>query len=658
MKKTTKKSSAFDTNGIDNSVRPQDDFYHYSNGGWIKKNKIPQHEASWGSFLELRYKTEKDIRSIVLGLEDKTGLKKGSNKQMVRDFYKSGMDTKLRNKIGLSPIQPWIDDINKITDKKSLISTFAKFEETTGGAPWGVAIEQDMKNSSKYITHIYQDGIGMPDRDYYLKDDKETLRIRTAYEKHIESLLSAVGYTKEKSISARKTIMRIETGIAKASVRKEDLRDSDKMYHKMSISELNKLTPAIEWKQYLNTVGAKNVRNVVVMQPTFLKKVSVLINKESLEDWKTYLEFGIIKSTSSVLTTKLETINFEFYSKTLMGTQKIKPLWRRVLNSVNSSLSDVLGELYVEKHFTPESKAKIIDVADDLFEAYENRINNLDWMSKSTKQKAVQKLHKMNRKFGYPDKWRSYKGIDILPEDYFGNIIRITKFEHKRIISRLQKPVDPKEWFMSPQTVNAYCSFEMNDVVFPAAILQPPFFHVDSDDALNYGAMGSVIGHEITHGFDDQGSKFDGNGNRKTWWKEEDLTRFTKKTKVLIKQFNKYSVADGVKVNGQLTLGENIADLGGASIAYDAYKIRLKKTGKENIKGLTSEQRFFVAFAIFERELIRPEAQKTHAINDPHSPGIFRINGPMSNIPEFYEAFDVKSGDKMYRKPQDRAKIW
>ncbi len=657
MKNTTT-STNFDTNGMDKNVRPQDDFYHYANGDWMKKNPIPENESRWGSFLILRYDTEKKLHSLVSKLKNTKNLKKGNAGQMVRDFYFSGLDMKQRNNLGTQPLTPWLNRIKKIKDVPSLVLAFAQLEKDGGGAPWGVMVDQDMKNSEKYILYMYQSGLGMPDRDYYLKNDDESLRVRTAYEKHIEAMFVLFGKNKSEALHDRETIMRMETSIAKASMTKEDLRDVDKTYHKMSISALKKLTPTIEWNSFLKTIGAKDIRNVVVMQKDFLAAMSTLLESESLEDWKTYLTWGLLLSSAGLLTAKFEKQNFTFYGTTLSGVTKMKPIWRRVLSSVNGGLSELLGELYVKEHFSQQAKVKIANMVDDLFEAYEARIKNLDWMSSSTKRKALNKLHQINRKLGYPDKWKSYRGLVISPNDYFGNAVHVVRFEHSRMMRRLSKPVDRNEWFMSPQTVNAYYSFGLNDIVFPAAILQPPFFSVDADDALNYGAMGSVIGHEITHGFDDQGSKFDGKGNRKTWWAESDSEQFAKKAKVLIKQFNEYTVADGIKVNGQLTLGENIADLGGASIAFDAYQIRLGKTTRKDIDGFTPEQRFFLGFALFERENERPEAQKTHVLTDPHSPGIFRINGPMSNIPEFYEAFDVKKGDALYRTPKARAKIW
>jgi len=657
-----KNSWGFDTGDIDKNVRPQNDFYHYANGGWLKRNIIPHNEASWGSFIMLRYDTEKRLRALVTKLV-KQPRRSGRGPDAVasgavRDFYVSGLDMKKRNELGMKPLRPWLERIAKIKDVRSLVSALAHLEKIGGGGPFGVMIDQDMKDSERYIIHICQSGLGMPDRDYYLKSDAESLRVRSAYKKHLEAMFALMGKTKAESKKDREVVMRLETVIAKISMAKEDLRDVDKTYHKMRVPALARLTRNIDWHSFFKIIGARKVREVVVMQPKFMKAVDTMLASEPIEDWKTYLTWHLVGGAAGYLGEKFEKQSFAFYGTVLSGVKVMKPAWRRALRAVNGNLGEMLGKLYVQEYFGPEAKKKIKIVVADLFTAYEARIKNLDWMSPATKKKAVKKLHQMVRKLGYPDKWRSYHGLIITPDDYFGNAVRTTLFEHARIMRRLTKPVDRTEWFMSPQTVNAYCNYGTNDIAFPAAILQPPFFDPSADDALNYGSMGMVIGHEMTHGFDDQGSKFDGKGNRKTWWTKVDRARFDKKAKVLVRQFNGYKVADGLKVNGQLTLGENIADLGGTSIAYDAHQLRLKKTGRKDIGGFTPEQRFFLSFALFERELRRPEAEKTQVLTDPHSPGLFRINGPASNLPEFYSAFGVNKGDKLYRAPKDRAKIW
>lgn len=648
----------FDVRDMDTKVRPQDDFYHYANGGWLKRNPIPPHESRWGSFLMLRYDTEKKLRTLVTKLQKTKNLKSGSPEQMVRDFYISSLDMKTRNALGVKPLAPLLAWIQKIKDVDSLVETIAHLEKIGGGGPWGLMVDQDMRNSEKYAAYIHQSGLGMPDRDYYLKSDAESLRVRVAYENHLEAIGVLQGFAKSEAKKHRKIIMRIETSIAKVSMTKEDLRDVDKTYHKVSVSALSRHTHTINWKSYFKIVGAPTLREVVVMQPKFLQAMNTLLVKEPLEDWKIYLTYHLVGASARHLSAKLEKQSFAFYGIALSGVKVMKPLWRRALSTVNGALGEVLGKLYVAEYFSPEAKKKITTIVDDLFVAYEARIKNLDWMGTATKRKALKKLSRMVRKLGYPDKWRSYNGLLITPDDYFGNLTRVALFEHARVMRRLQKPVDRKEWFMSPQTVNAYCNQGMNEIVFPAAILQPPFFDPHGDDAINYGGIGMVIGHEMTHNFDDQGSKFDSQGNRKTWWTKKDYIEFERKSKMLVTQFNKYKVSDGIAVNGQLTLGENIADLGGTSIAYGAYLLRLARTSRKDISGLTPEQRFFLGFALFERENVRPEFEKMMTISDPHSPPASRINGTVSNLSEFYKAFGVKKGDKLYRAPKDRARIW
>jgi putative endopeptidase len=655
MQYMQKNDWGFDTRDLDIKMRPQDDFYHYANGTWMKKNPIPPNEAAWGSFMKLRYDTDRQLLSLVETLSSKRRAR-GSAEQMIHDLYCSGLDTKARRTKGLAPLHGLIKRIDAIQTTDDVVTTIAHLERVGSGGVWGVYIDQDMKNSEKYVLTFCQGGLGLPDRDYYLKSDAESLRVRTAYEKHLARLLELAGRRGKASQEAA-VVLEIETALAKASMPKEELRDVDKVYHKKAFAQFKKLAPSVPWEEYFRILGT-TPKNLIVSQPEFFKAVDHLLSTFPVASWKTYLFTHLVGGFASHLTPELEKENFAFYGTTLTGTKQMKPLPRRVLRVVNGLLGEPLGKIYVAAHFPKDAKRKVTQMVDDLFEAYEARIKGLDWMSSSTKQKAIRKLHQVSRKLGYPDKWKSYRGLVIRPDDYVGNIMRASEFEHRRGLKRLQKPVDRAEWFMSPQTVNAYCSFGLNDIAFPAAILQPPFFSKDADDALNYGGIGTVIGHEITHAFDDQGSKFDGKGNRKTWWTTEDRKRFEAKARVLVKQFNEYTVAGGLKVNGQLTLGENIADLGGASIAFDAYLLRLAKTGREVIHGFTPEQRFFLSFALFERENRRPEAVKVQVLTDPHSPGVYRINGPASNLPEFYEAFSVKKTDKLYREPKNRAKIW
>jgi len=643
---------------LDESVRAQDDFFAYVNKKWMAKNPIPANESRWGSFITLRHDSEKKLLAIVKELQSKKSLVTGSPEQIIRDFYASGMDMKRRNEIGLAPMESLRKGVRKIDSVESLMKSVAELHRIGVGVLWGAGLDQDAKNSERYLLHLCQDGTGLPDRDYYLKDDAESVRVRTAYIEYAKGLFVILGYSKKDTQTATDTLLRIETLLAKASMKKEDARDAEKTYHKTLLSKLNKESKNIDWKEYMERLGAKDVKDVIVMQPDFVRSVDALLPKISLDEWKVYLEWHIANDFSGILTDRLAKHAFSFYGTVLSGTKVMKPLWRRVLGAVNSQVGELLGKLYVEKHFTAEAKRRMNILVDDLFTAYETRLKSLDWMSPATKKKALVKLRALNRKIGYPDKWKSYKGLKIDPTDYVGNVLRATEMEHKRTMKKLKGPVDRGEWFMYPQTVNAYFSPNLNDIAFPAAILQPPFFNMSADDAVNYGCIGAVIGHEITHGFDDQGSKMDHKGNLKSWWTPEDRKRFEAKAKKVEKQFNAYEVADGLKVNGKLTLGENIADLGGLSIAFDAYQLALSRTGRKDLDGLTPEQRFFIAFAVFERENVRPEFEKMQVLTDPHSPGKFRINSPVSNHEEFYKAFGLVKMDKLYRAPKDREMVW
>ena len=654
MKKT---GWGFDTRRMDKNVRPQDDFFNHAHGTWLKRTEIPANESRWGAFLILRVENEKRLKVVVENLK-KGRYGRGSSEQMIRDFYFSGMDERGREKLGITPIKPWLVRIAEIKDTEDMLVYLSEASKHGLGGIWGEGIDQDAKKSDRYALYMGQSGLGMPDRDYYLKRDPESTRVREAYIKHVESIHRLLGDSAQEASAARETIMRIETALAEASMTKEDLRDMEKTYFKLSIAELRRMAPKISWERHLKAIGASREKTVIVMQPEFFKAVNAMLSNFSIEDWRTYLRFHLVNDAASALSKKFSRAQFEFYGKVLAGDKEMKPLWRRALGATNGSLGELLGQIYVKQYFTSAAKRRMQTLVRDVFAAYANRIRNIDWMSAPTKKKALAKLKMMNSKIGYPDKWRSYKGLDVRAGDYFGNLVRSSLYEHNREMRKLGKPIDRTEWGMYPQTVNAYNALIMNEIVFPAAILQSPLFDLEADDALNYGSIGSVIGHEITHGFDDQGSKFDGKGNMKSWWTAEDRKRFESRAQVLKEQFDKYRVVDGVQVNGQLTLGENIADLGGISIAYDAYQQQLKRTGRKDIGGLSPEQRFFLSFTLFDCEKSRPEFLKTQVLTNPHAPGIFRVNGPVSNISEFYEAFGVKKGDKLYREPKDRAKIW
>mgnify|MGYP000322984000 CR=1 FL=1 len=655
----TTKNAAWGIDGseLDYTVRPQDNFYEHVNKTWMKKNPIPKNESRWGSFTKLRFDTDKKIKNILEEIAtQKTPM--GSPEQLLADLTRSGMDMATRNALGISPLASYQKMITSIRTSDDVVKVSAELERIGSGTLFGTAVGQDSKNTSAYALHLSQGGLGLPDREYYLKQDPESVRVRTAYIAHMEKMWRLRGLSKTAAGSVAKTVLAIETKLAAVSMKKEDQRDPDRTYNKLSLAKLQKLGPCIDFDLYFKTIGVTDLPYYIVQHPEFISGVSTLLTKIPVEDWKWYLEWHLINDFASALSAPFVRQSFSFYGKVLSGTTTMQPLWRRVQMTVNGGLGELLGQLYVKRHFTPEAKKKMDSMVDDLFTAYEARITSLDWMSSATKKKALLKLHALNRKIGYPSKWKSYRGLRITNNDYVGNIVRIHEYEHKRDLKKLRGPVDRTEWFMYPQTVNAYFDFNLNDIAFPAAILQPPFFSPAFDDAVNYGCMGAVIGHEITHGFDDEGSKYDAAGNLKSWWTTEDRTKFDARAKKVEKQFNRYTVADGLKVNGKLTLGENIADLGGLSIAFDAYQLQLARTGRKDINGFSPEERFFLAFALFERENARPEFTKKQVLTDPHSPGEFRINGPVSNFEEFYKTYGITKTDGHYRKPSDREMVW
>jgi putative endopeptidase len=604
----------------------------------------------------LRYDTEKKLRKILHEVLKKR-VARGAPEQLVADMYRSAADLTTRAKRGTKPIDAWRSHIRTIATTADVLAYLAHAHRFGVESFFGEAVDQDAKDSEKNILYIFQGGLGMPDRDYYLMDTPDKKRVREAYEKHIRALHVLYGVSKREAEEKSNTILRIETRLAKASMDKVDTRDPEKTYHKKTIAELERHTPRMAWGRFLKRIGA-GTHPVVVAQPDFLKEVEKILADTDIADVKTYLEWHLLNGAASLLSEKFVKENFHFYATVLTGTKKMKPIWRRALSAVNGTVGEALGKLYIERHFTLRAKRMMDGLVTDLFAAYKIRLTGLDWMGKATKQKALKKLRAMTRKIGYPERFRTYTGLVIRRDDYAGNMFRVSEYEHRRAMRKLGKKVDREEWFMTPQTVNAYFNPGMNEIVFPAAILQAPFFDEDADDAVNYGAIGYTIGHEITHGFDDQGSKFDGKGNLKHWWTPADRKRFERKAAVLAKQFDSYEAVPGVHVNGKLTLGENIADLGGISIAYDAYMRRLKITGRKDIDGFSPEQRFFLGCAQGERELARNEFLKMIVTTDPHSPAEFRVNGPLSNMQEFYAAFGVKKGHKLFREKERRAKIW
>ncbi len=648
----------FDIKNIDASVRPQDDFYHYANGGWLKKAKIPPEEARWGSFFILRVETEHQLKLIIDELLKKKRHAEGSPEQLVADLYRSAAGMLRRNTLGTRPLEPLLQEVRAIQSKNSLIGLIARLHRLGAEPFWGIGIEQDFKNSSIYRLYLGQGGLGMPDREYYLLDKPEQKRVRDAYIKHIEALARLTGKTPKGAGAFAQTVMKIETRLARASMRKEDLRDPEKIYHKKTPTALKRQFPQVDWSSYLAGIRAPKVAELIVMQPQFFADVSRLLHETSLEELKTYVEWHLISDLSGLLSEKFVKQNFK-WTQTLTGQKKMRAPWRRALGAVNAAVDESLGKLYVDAYFDNRSKKVMDALVTDLFAVYAARIKELDWMRAATKRKALKKLRAMGRKIAYPAKYEHYRGLIIKSDDYFGNMLRAAEWDHARDMRKLRnKKVDRSEWITAPQVVNAFYNPLINDINFPAAILQSPFFDVSADTAVNYAGIGTIIGHEMTHGFDDEGSKFDGAGNLKGWWQKPDRARFMKKAQLLVGQYNTYEAAPGVHTNGQLTLGENIADLGGLCIGWDAYQRYLQKNGRRTIAGLSPEERFFLGFAQMERALTREEYRKMQALNDPHAEASQRINGPLANFEPFYKTFGVKKGDKLYREPKKRAKIW
>ena len=641
---------------FDTSVRPQDNFYRYINGGWLKTHEIPGDKTSIGSFYDLRDKADNDVKTIIEELAAAKDLKMGSDEQKVADLFRSYMNTEKLNSLGTTPLYPLFNEINSLKNKHALASFLGKHQADGIGGPLAFYVSVDAKDSSRYATHIWQSGLGLPDRDYYFNKAERFAKLRDGYVKHIANMYKLAGLNDGEQ--AAKTIMDIETKLAKYHWTRVQSRDSEKRYNKFATSELNTLTDAFDWSAFLTAVGVANQKDIIINQPDFIQGFGKIFAETSLKDWQTYLTFHSLSRFASYLSADLDNENFDFFSKQLNGRQEQRPRWKRGVSVVNRNLGEVIGKVYVKRYFTPEAKSRMSQLVENLRSAYGNSIDDLAWMSADTKKAAHVKLAAFTPKIGYPDRWEDYSALTINADDLVANIMHSSEVAHQKEIKKLGDPIHKWEWGMTPQTVNAYYNPTVNEIVFPAAILQPPFFNMKADDAVNYGGIGAVIGHEMGHGFDDQGSKYDATGNMRNWWTKEDLAEFGKRTAALVEQYGAYQVFDDLKVNGKLTLGENIGDLSGVTIAYKAYKASLNGKEAPVIDGLTGDQRFFMGFAQVWRGKMVEKSLRNRVATDPHSPGEFRALGSLSNMPQFYTAFDVKPGDKMYIAPEKRVKIW
>jgi predicted metalloendopeptidase len=653
---TTPLSSGIEQAGFDKSVRPQDDLFRAVNGSWLAKTEIPADRSDYGVFAILAEKAENDLREIIENCAAEKNNAPGSERQKVGDLYASFIDEARAEELGVQPIAARLAAIDAIKTKAELIRTLAGLSKFGVSGPLGCHVDTDAKKSDQHILNISQAGLGLPDRDYYW-DAKFKAKLE-AYQAHIERMLTLAKIGDAKQGAA--DIVALETRIAKGQWSKVQNRDADKTYNKMGLAELAKLAPDFDWPLYFQTIGVKDVdvKELVVSQPSYLTTMAELLDKVPLATWKVWLKLNIVHRYASLLNKELVDAEFAFYGTTLRGVPENRPRWKRGVAVVEGCLGEALGKLYVEKRFPPEAKQRMDQMVKNVLEAYRIRFQSLDWMSPATKQKALAKLAMFTPKIGYPKKWRDYSALEIRRDDLVGNVERHAIYEWNRNLAKLGKPVDRDEWHMTPQTVNAYYNPSQNEIVFPAAILQRPFFNLTADDAVNYGGIGAVIGHETGHGFDDQGSKWDGAGNLNQWWTPADRAEFDKRGDALAAQFDQFEPFPGFKVNGRFTLGENIGDLAGLTIAYDAYRLSLGGKQAPVIDGLTGDQRFFLGWAQVWRRKHREADLKNRLVTDPHSPAEYRVNGTVRDVPAFYSAFGVKEGDKMYLPPEKRVKIW
>jgi len=653
------KGVGINLSNLDSTVHPDHDFFHHATGGWTKANPIPEDQVRWGSFNELAENNKKHLHEIAEAASKLSGTAKGSPEQLVGDFWYSAMDTAGIEAAGAGPIKADMEAIDKLSNMDEVMNFVSKMQMWGANPMFGFYAGQDPKNSEVIVPQLYQGGISLPDRDYYLKDDQRSAEIRDEFQKHIIKMFELYGLDAAPAKQYAETVFKIEKSLAGASMARVDLRDPYKTYNKFTLQELETHTPQISWPKMLERMEVTGKFDyLVVGQPDFLKELNAQIQNTSLADWKIYLKWHLLNLAANVLSNDFVMQDFKFNNQFLNGQKQIQPRWKRMVSFTDGYIGDALGQLYVAKYFPPEAKKKADELVANLMAVYKDRIQTLDWMSDVTKAKATEKLNAIKTKIGYTDKFKDYAGLEISRDNFFTNLMNATKWNYQDMVNQIGKPVDRTKWEMTPPTVNAYYHPLLNEIVFPAGILQPPFFDANADDAVNYGGIGAVIGHEITHGFDDQGRNYDANGNLNNWWLPEDSAKFVERAKTIIDQFDSYTVLDTLRVNGRLTLGENIADLGGVSIAYEAFKRTPQGKGNKKIDGLTPEQRFFLGFATIWAGDIRPEAAAQRIITDPHSPAKYRVNGPLSNLQEFYNAFGVDEGDGMYRPDSIRARIW
>jgi putative endopeptidase len=643
---------------MDINVSPGKDFFHYVNGNWLKNNPIPEEYSRYGAFEQLEQLNNERLKELLTKIEnDKTAID-GSNRQKIRDFYNSGMDIESLNSEGINPIKPLLDRIQAIKSNEELVSVISDLHNKGFRPFFSLVSIQDRKDTNIMIGSIYQAGLGMSDRDYYLNNDSRTLTIREAYVDMIKELYALAGYEEDSIIEKAGDIMRIETSLAAASMTRLERRNPYATFNKTSLTDLYKLSPEFKWTSYF-ALREVELEELNIGMPVFIEEFSNIISNEKLSALQNYLEWNVLRGSTSYIGEDFENASFEFYGKVMSGSMKLQERWKRVLSSINGGIGEALGQEYVAEFFPEEAKTRMTELVEYLRKAFLIRLDNLEWMSGETKAKALVKLKSMNVKIGYPDNWIDYSDLDISNQAYILNVLAAREFNIRKNLNEIGKPVDRSKWFMNAQTVNAYYSSAMNEIVFPAAILQPPFFYMHGDDAVNFGAIGMVIGHEMTHGFDDQGRHYDSDGTLRDWWTEDDANRFNELAEVLVDQYNNYIVLDSLTINGKLSLGENIADLGGLNIAYTALQLKLAESEYPDlIDGFTPEQRFFISYAQVWRNNIREQQLMKQLKEGPHSPGEARVNGIVYNLDAFYEHFEISEEDNRFIPKEKRARIW
>ena len=650
---SSKHEPALDVTSMDRNIDPCVDFFQYSCGGWIKRNPIPPDQSSWDTYSKMQDENRERLRAI-LDEAAKDDPKRSASAQKIGDYYSSCMDEKTIDAKGLDPLKPDLEAIGQLKSKAELANITASMSHDN--VLFGFGSAQDYRDASKEIAEADQGGLGLPDRDYYLKDDAKSVDLRKAYIAHVQKMFELLGDPVEVAGTEAQTVMRIETALAKGSMTRVERRDPKNLDHKLTAADLEKISPEFQWQLYFTKVGLQSLGSLNVTSPTFFKTMSEELQKESLPDWKIYLRWHLVHAYAPALSSAFVNENFAFFGKTLRGQQELQARWKRCTQSVDNDLGEALGQVYVEKYFSPEDKEKALKMVKEIDAAMAQDIDSLPWMSAATKQQALVKLHGMANKIGYPDKWRDYSKLEIVRGDELGNVERARKFEMNRELAKIGKPVDRGEWDMTPPTVNAYYNPQMNDINFPAGVLQPPAFDPTSDAAPNYGDTGGTIGHELTHGFDDEGRQFDALGTLRDWWTAEDGKEFVKRASCISDQYSTYTVIDDIKINGKLTLGEDVADLGGLLLAYMAWKADTKGQDLKPIEDLTPDQRFFVGYGQSWCGETRDETKRLRATVDPHSPEKYRTNGVVSNMPEFQEAFHCKAESPMVNA--NRCRVW